>query len=227
MAAYLIELGAMDEKEISDRIYTIGYAGLSVEAFIRLMAQFKIDVVIDVRSNPHSQYHADYDIERMRPRLKNSGIEYRSYKEEFGARQTDRSYMGEDGCVDFGLFSLSDGFKAGFRRVSEGIDKGYRVCLMCAEKNPEMCHRTIMVSRRFYEAGYHVLHILHDGSTETQLDVEEKLLKKHFPNRSQVSLFDENNHSDKEYIDMAYKKQNEAIGYRPENERDADGEGGE
>ena len=212
-------------KGITDEIYSIGYAGLSIEDFVRLLKQFEIDAVVDVRSNPHSRFHTDFDLERLRPCLAKAGIKYENYKEEFGARQTERRFMNEGGYLDFGLFSASDNFKAGYRRVSEGIDRGRRVCLMCAEKNPESCHRAIMVTRRFHEAGYIALHIMHDGSTLTQSDVEEKLVDLFFKNRSQISLFSEDNYSDEEYVDMAYKKQNEAISYRPDGEQGSERDG--
>jgi len=37
-------------------IYTIGYSGFVIDDFIQILKKYKISVVIDVRSNPYSQY---------------------------------------------------------------------------------------------------------------------------------------------------------------------------
>ena len=52
------------------------------------------------------------------------------------------------------------------------------LCLMCAEKEPLDCHRTVLVSRRLAERGVSVDHLLADGGTRPHRDVEETLLAK-------------------------------------------------
>ena len=67
---------------------------------------------------------------------------------------------------------------------SEALDrlidraKGAVVCLMCAEKEPLDCHRTVLVSRRLAERGVEVTHLLADGGTRPQGEIEETLLAK-------------------------------------------------
>ena len=75
-----------------------------------------------------------------------------------------------------------------------------------------MCHRTILVARAFYLSGHNIIHLLPNGKTTTQADVEERLLNKFFPDRNQFNLFSETL-STQEYIEEAYKKQNADIGY--------------
>ena len=50
-----------------------------------------------------------------------------------------------------------------------------RIALMCAEKDPLQCHRTILVSRHLVEQGVDVLHILADGGIESHADVMRRL----------------------------------------------------
>ena len=50
------------------------------------------------------------------------------------------------------------------------------LCLMCAEKEPLDCHRTVLVSRRLAEQGVAIDHLLADGSTRPHREVEEALL---------------------------------------------------
>jgi uncharacterized protein (DUF488 family) len=50
------------------------------------------------------------------------------------------------------------------------------LCLMCAEKEPLDCHRTVLVSRRLAERGVAIDHLLADGRVRPHLEVEEALL---------------------------------------------------
>jgi hypothetical protein len=83
---------------------------------------------------------------------------------------------------------------------------------MCAEKDPAMCHRAIMISRVFHNAGYNVEHILAGDCTESQIDIEAALLNRYFPDRNQQSLLEEP--SLDQLIADAYRRRNAEIGYR-------------
>ncbi len=41
-----------------------------------------------------------------------------------------------------------------------------RIAIMCSERDPLDCHRTLLVARHLAEQGVEVLHILADGSVE-------------------------------------------------------------
>lgn len=53
-----------------------------------------------------------------------------------------------------------------------------RIAIMCAEKNPIDCHRTILVGRELVERELKVVHILADGQTQTQVAVIDSLAEK-------------------------------------------------
>jgi hypothetical protein len=52
----------------------------------------------------------------------------------------------------------------------------YRVCLMCAEREPLDCHRCLLVGRALTGLGCTIDHILGDGSVEPHSVTEERLL---------------------------------------------------
>ena len=60
-----------------------------------------------------------------------------------------------------------------------------------------------------------MIHLLTNGKTETQEEINLRLLEKYYPNRNQLTLF-ESMIDDKELLNMAYRKQNAEIGYRLE-----------
>ncbi len=200
-------------------VYSIGYSGFSINDFIDTLHTNKISLVIDVRSTPYSQYFSDYNKDNLEKVLEKSGIYYRNYVLEFGARQEERKYYTHDGYLDFELFAKSPPFLSGFDKLVKSMKQDYTFALMCAEKDPFNCHRTILVARAFYNAGYKVIHLLPNKCKVTQEDIEARLLKKYFPDRNQITLFSESL-SEEEYINQAYKKRNAEIGYSIEEEKE-------
>ena len=81
----------------------------------------------------------------------------------------------EGGRVRYDRLAQTSCFKAGIDRVLTGAQK-YRIALMCAEKEPLDCHRTLLVSRALEHHGISIVHILSDGSTETQAMTMSRLL---------------------------------------------------
>ena len=107
---------------------------------------------------------------------------------------------------------------SGINRIEKGISQGYRFLLICSEKDPIDCHRTIMVARKFHDIGYHIINIMFNDKNRiieyTQEDIENRLLDKYFPDRKQLLLFHENDLSKKELIDISYNNRNKEIGYK-------------
>lgn len=192
-------------------IYTIGYSAFSINEFIETIKNFGISCVIDVRSSPFSNYYADYNKDTLEKTLKEHNILYRNYANEFGAHQTDPMFYSGD-IVDFDKFIKSDQFLEGVSKVNKGIERGYSFVLMCAEKDPIKCHRSIMLGKGFSDNGFDVRHIISKTELESQKELEERLLEMHHQDRFQLTLFGEEQ-SDLELLADAYKKQNLAIGY--------------
>jgi uncharacterized protein (DUF488 family) len=97
--------------------------------------------------------------------------------------------------------------------VLKGGDK-YRIALMCAEKEPLDCHRTILVCHSLIKhAGISIKHVLANGTLENHLDTEARLIKL---TNSEQNLFDQDI-SDRERLEQAYKKRAREIAYKIEN----------
>lgn len=203
------------------QLYTIGHSNFPEEHLFELLKSFNIDYVLDVRSTPYSRYTPQYNSDVLKERLKDQGIVYAPMGKYFGARQPDVKYY-PDNYLDFELFRESDLFKKGRDSVLKGLDD-YNIALMCTEKNPADCHRTIMVARGFELIGVDVKHILHDNTFVPQSRVNKQLLDMYFPDRGQLSIFDEENKSEEEYIIESYRKRNKEIGYRIGSDSEGDG----
>lgn len=200
-----------------DTIFSIGYSGFTIDDFVSTLMSNNITLLVDVRSQPYSRIYADYNKEILEAKLTSNGIYYRNFSKEFGAKQENRAFFSKEGYLDFDMFSKSKEFQDGFKRLEKSLASGYRIALMCAEKDPFNCHRTILVSRTFHDAGYKVIHLLPGSRSILQEDIEDRLLKKYFPDRNQLTLFG-NTQTESELIKLAYRKRNEEIGYTIEEE---------
>lgn len=196
-------------------VYTIGYSGFSIDDFVATLKKHNISLVVDVRSSPFSHYFPEYNKDSLEVCLKTHGIYYRNYADEFGARQSNRTYYCQDGYLDFDVFSKSEPFLQGVSKLCTSMAQDYTFALLCAEKDPICCHRTILVARAFFERGYNVIHLLTNGKTITQQDVNAQLIEKYYPNRNQMTFFDAAEDEDT-LLKLAYMKQNAEIGYRLE-----------
>lgn len=197
-------------------IYTIGYTAFPDEKqFIDILKKLNITCVVDVRSNPiASEYYQVYSRNSLEPLLNQNRILYRNYSKEFGARQENKKYYmiyknegKTEQCLNFELFTKSNEFIDGVEKIKKGIDLGYTFVLMCAEKDPIDCHRTIMIARALSNMDFDVKHILYDGTIETQTSIDERLLCKY---KYQPSFLQ----SKEEQIAEAYRKRNIEIGYK-------------
>jgi uncharacterized protein (DUF488 family) len=155
-------------------LYTVGHSNHSIEKFISLLTANGITAVADVRSRPFSRRHPQFNKERLAAALTQHGIAYVFLGRELGARSEDPSCY-ENGKVQYSRLTVMPAFKTGIERVLAGAAK-FRVALMCAEKEPLDCHRTLLVSRALEGAGASIAHILADGSLEPQERTMSRLI---------------------------------------------------
>lgn len=194
------------------KIYTIGYTSFNTEQFICTLKNHGITCVVDVRSSPYSANYKNYNKENLERLLTNANILYRNYAEEFGARQSLKKF-GPNGYVDFNLFAKSPLFHSGIKKIDNAYSLDQTIALMCAEKDPLDCHRFVMIGHNIDQKQYQIINILQDG-IETIEETENRLVNTHFPNRAQISFFQEDNLTYPEMLDKSYFELNKKIGYK-------------
>ena len=194
----------------NNTLFTIGYSSFSAEEFIGVLHSHNIKAVVDVRSQPYSKFHPDYNKQSLPSVLRENGIQYVFLGKELGARR-DEPACYKNGRVIYPLVMEAKGFKDGVKRLLTGIEK-MRVTLMCAEKDPITCHRTILICRYLMSHEIDIKHILPKGKVELQADAENRLLK--LWNLDELELFSSRN----EQLRKAYAKQGEKIAFVEQNE---------
>ncbi|HEY6923873.1 MAG TPA: DUF488 domain-containing protein, partial [Steroidobacteraceae bacterium] len=155
-------------------MYTIGHSNHPIDGFIGLLQQHGIDALADVRSTPYSRFNPQFSKERLQAALTDAGIKYVFLGEELGARSKDPVCYDESGRVSYRRLASTELFRRGLDRLLTGM-QNHRIAIMCAEREPLDCHRTILVARELEQAGVPIAHILKDGTLEPHRHAMERL----------------------------------------------------
>jgi len=163
--------------------YTIGHSTRKLEDFINTITTYGIDCVMDIRSVPYSsnKFYNSYDKEFVEREIKQSGINYIYMGDVLGHNGKGKDLSREEGKEDFDNIIGCSLFKKGINRIIEGIRRGHRIALMCSEKNPFNCHRSILLGYALEQEGIEVKHIIDEEKFKTQKRIEEELFVTYEP----------------------------------------------
>jgi len=188
------------------QIFSIGHSNHSIDKFLSLLESAKINMVVDVRSAPFSKMFPQFNQETLKKSLNDNSIGYLFLGDQIGGRSNDPDdYI--DGQVLYKALAQKEAFKTGIERLKEGSAK-YRIALMCSEKEPLDCHRTLLVSEALATSDIPVGHIHADGTVESHENALVRLLTLH--NLSSPDLFSD----DKDRVQEAITLQEKKIAYQ-------------
>jgi uncharacterized protein (DUF488 family) len=192
-------------------VYTIGHSTRPFDEFLSLILGNSVDVIADVRSQPYSQLNSQFNKDPMADKLLRHGIKYVFLGKELGARTSDYNcYV--NGRVNYDRLSQTGTFREGLKRVLEGVSKGYRVALLCSEKEPLVCHRAILVSRHLARLGARIRHIVEADRVEDHDIAMTRLI-------GMLGLNELTFTRDyREVVDLAYELQGERIAFEKQLE---------
>jgi len=126
------------------QLFTTGYAGFDLEGFLWKLQLDSIETVVDVRENPVSR-NAAFSKPRVDRFLIGHGITYVHYR-ELGVPSHFRRKLRSDGD----LVQYFDAYKAYLAKQQDAIARlskivlQRRCCLLCLEKDPRVCHRSVL-----------------------------------------------------------------------------------
>ena len=190
------------------RLYTIGYSPHTLEGMVNILQKHGIGLLADVRSHPYSARRPEFNHKNLKKVLPGLGIGHLFLGRELGARCKDPSVCAH-GRADYALIAGHPLFEQGLQRLRQELEK-HALVLMCAEKEPLHCHRTILIARSLRKE-VQIRHILADGSLEEHQNAEQRLLELHGLLRPRLPGLDS---SLEERLARAYLKQGHKIAWR-------------
>jgi uncharacterized protein (DUF488 family) len=155
-------------------VVTIGVYGFDRAAFLAALARARVNVLLDVRQRRgvRGREYAWANSARLQAALSGAGVEYRHHKELAPTTELRRLQYAEDERLGVGKRSrveLAPEYRDRYtREILDRVDLGPIVAsmpedgataLMCVERDPEACHRSLIADRMATEHGVSVRHV--------------------------------------------------------------------
>ena len=155
-------------------LVTIGVYGWTLEAFLDALREAGVALVLDVRQRRgvRGPEYAWANSQRLQAALAEAGIGYRHHPELAPTTELRQLQYREDDRLGVGKRSRSElapEYRARFLReilgqvdldpIVEELPPDAASALLCVERDPEACHRSLIAGRLAGEFGLPVLHL--------------------------------------------------------------------
>lgn len=150
---------------------TVGHSNRSVDAFLDILREAQVGLLIDVRSFPKSRSNPAFNVDRLPEDLAKVQIGYRHCPALGGrrARQPDvderlNAAWRVQSFHNYADYALGEAFGEAFATLVK-LGSRQRLALMCAEAVWWRCHRRIVADYLLLN-GHAVDHLMGPGRTE-------------------------------------------------------------
>ena len=155
-------------------VVTIGVYGFDQAAFLAALARARVKVLLDVRQRRgvRGSEYAWANSARLQAALADAGIEYRHHKELAPTTELRRLQYAEDDRLGVGKRSrveLAPEYRDRYTReildqvdlrpIVASLPADGAAALLCVERDPEACHRSLIAERMASEHGVSARHL--------------------------------------------------------------------
>jgi len=145
------------------RVFTLGHGALDLERFLFVLEKSSIRLIADVRTNPAAARLPWFERHALAAELERHGVSYRWFRDLGGWRPAVGGESAHTALLDeserrYAAAMNSPQFDALCAEIA-GLAASTNVALLCAEVDPEHCHRRLLADKLFL-AGVRVVHIL-------------------------------------------------------------------
>lgn len=149
-------------------VYTVGHSTRDLEAFVGLLEEAGVDLLVDVRRYPTSRRFPHFAKEALEASLGGAGIGYR-HEEAMGGRRSPSGASPNTAWRSPGFRAYADHmdspeFREALARLEDDARRG-APAVMCAEIVPWRCHRQL-VADLLVARGHEVIHLIEPGKSE-------------------------------------------------------------
>ena len=153
---------------------TIGVYGFSGDEFLAALREADVRLLLDVRQRRgvRGSEYAWANAARLQAALADAGIDYRHHRELAPTTELRRLQYAEDDRRGEGKRSrteLAPAYVEGYTReildeadldpVASSLPDEGMAALLCVERDPEACHRSLIADRLAAEHGVRVVHL--------------------------------------------------------------------
>ena len=155
-------------------VVTIGVYGFTADTFLAALDHVGVELLLDVRQRRgvRGPEYAWANSKRLQAALAGAGIAYRHHLELAPTTELRRLQYREDARLGVGKrerVELAPEYRERYTReildrvdlepIIESLPAGAATALLCVERDPEACHRSLIAERMAAEPGVSVRHL--------------------------------------------------------------------
>jgi uncharacterized protein (DUF488 family) len=148
-------------------IYTVGHGNRPIGELLSLLKEAGIECLVDVRAYPASRRHPQFARESLDQSLADAGVRYVWEGKALGGRRkleknSPHVALKNPGFRAYADHMATEDFRAGLERLLE-VGRSLRAAVMCAERLPWECHRSL-IADYLVARGENVVHLISTGA---------------------------------------------------------------
>jgi uncharacterized protein (DUF488 family) len=148
-------------------LYTAGHGSRDVDELVAMLREAGVRLVVDARSTPRSRSFPQFGYGPLGARLEAEGIGYDWRRVLGGLRRLEgrprHPGLDEPSLQAYAEHMESSAFQIAAAHVAAEAEERV-VCILCAEREPAHCHRSL-IADWLVARGYRVVHLIAPGRT--------------------------------------------------------------
>jgi uncharacterized protein (DUF488 family) len=145
------------------RVFTLGHGAMELEEFLLVLERSAIMLIADVRTNPAAARLPWFERHALAAELERRGLSYRWFRDLGGWRASIGSESLHTALLDeserrYAAAMNTPQFEARCAEIA-GLAASTNAAILCAEIDPEGCHRRLLADKLFL-MGVRVVHIV-------------------------------------------------------------------
>lgn len=152
-------------------LYTVGHGSRDVDELLALLGDTGVRLVVDARSTPRSRRFPQFGYGPLGARLEAGGIAY-DWRRVLGGLRRPEGRPRHPGLAEPSLQAYAEHmegaqFKAAAARLVAEAE-AQAVCILCAERDPARCHRSL-IADWLVAQGHRVVHLIAAGRSREHM----------------------------------------------------------
>lgn len=152
-------------------LYTVGHGNRPFDELLALLADAGVSTLIDVRAQPRSPRHPQYNDDALRSGCERAGITYHWAGRQLGGLRAPRADSPHRalpaGLRGFADHMDTDDFQKGAAQLASMAARS-PTAILCAEREPEHCHRALIADYLLLQ-GARIVHLIAPGERRDHL----------------------------------------------------------
>ena len=146
-------------------LYTIGHSDRTMPELLALLKEAGVTCLVDIRAQPASARHPQFNMDSLRTALMEGGIVYHWAGRPLGGQRATRPDSPHRSLPEslrgFADHMDTDAFAKGVVQLL-GIARKASTAILCAEREPTQCHRSLIADYLVLQ-GVDVRHLIRAG----------------------------------------------------------------